>query len=113
MTTITRGEALLSSNALVSESAVGTVFDAASTSSLTMIMVEGSSDAGVVTVLTLNLMQSKRALTAKERWRRMAERARERLVTAPTYPDDPGERAEQDEVIRGLMDSQVRSLREP
>lgn len=50
-------------------------------------------------------------LTARERFLRMAERARELRANAPSYPDHPETIAEQDATTRALAESQARAMR--
>jgi hypothetical protein len=115
MKTMAREGRFVSNGAFASESAVETIFDAASFLSPLVIMVGTQTGREETFNLLFARVSAHRreTPTARERWQRMAEQARERLATSPDYPDDPRNRAEQEEVTRALMDGQVRSLREP
>jgi hypothetical protein len=52
------------------------------------------------------------APTARQQWLRMAERARQRMASAPTYPDHPDDLAEQEAVTRAFAARQARAQSE-
>jgi len=110
MTVISSPGLVSVTRAFVARSAVYTVFDAASVSSRSGRLVREHRRQVAFTMLQLGTRRPAQKPSARERWQHITDLARERLATAPVYPDDPRDSAEQEEVTRVLMDSQGRSI---
>jgi squalene cyclase len=59
-----------------------------------------------------SLQVAEAAPDVRQRWLRMAERARQRMATAPSYPDHPDDVAEQEAATEAFAEGQARSQSE-
>jgi hypothetical protein len=70
--------------------------------------LQGMAETEILTTLAWDPQQFD-PLTARQQWLRMIECARERMATAPEYPDHPHDIAEQEAVTRALAAGQARA----
>jgi hypothetical protein len=106
-TTLAASTELVATESLTSESAVQFIFESASGGLPGQFFLQNCSEAPTLTILAGDT-QRPEAPTARQRWLRMAERARQRMASGPTYPDHPDDLAEQEAVTRAFAARQAR-----
>jgi hypothetical protein len=97
---------LVATESLTSESAVQFIFESASSGLPGQFILQECSEASTFTILAGDTRRPE-APTARQRWLRMAERARQRMVSGPAYPDHPDDLAEQEAVTRAFAARQA------
>lgn len=110
-TTLAASAGLVATESLASESAIQIIFESASGGFPAQFLLQKCSEAAILTILAGDSRQPE-APTARQRWLRMAERGRQRMASAPTYPDHPDDLAEQEAVTRAFAARQARARSE-
>ncbi len=97
---------------LVSQKFIQRIFAAPAGSVSTRVIREDRAESQIQAIFVQGLPRVETTPSARERWLRMAERARERIANAPRYADDPDEVAEQEAVTRAFSHGQARAQAE-
>jgi hypothetical protein len=111
-TTLSASVDFMATEPLASESTVETIFLATSDSLILWLIPQDRAEVEIRATLARDSRPPGEAPTARQRWLHMAERARQRMASAPTYPDSPDDIAEQEATTRALAESQARSQSE-
>jgi hypothetical protein len=110
-TTLTASAEFVATESLASESAVQFIFESASGGLPAQFILQKCAETAILTIPARDSRRSE-APTARQQWLRMAERARQRMGSAPTYPDHPDDLAEQEAVTRTFAAQQARAQSE-